>query len=34
VPNGLALYAVALGFDTAVLDSPSVRSAPKSYVVP
>jgi hypothetical protein len=34
LPSGLGLYAVALGFDTGVLDYPSLRSAPKNYVIP
>jgi hypothetical protein len=35
LPSGvLTLYAVALGFDTAVLDVPTVVSAPESYLVP
>jgi hypothetical protein len=33
-PSGLTVYAVALGFDTAVLDYPSLRSGPKSYTIP
>jgi hypothetical protein len=34
VPNGLTVYAVALGFDSPALDYPHQRSAPKTYTVP
>jgi hypothetical protein len=34
LPSGFTLYAVALGFDTPLLDYPSLRSGPKTYTVP
>jgi hypothetical protein len=33
-PSGLTIYSVALGFDTAILDVPSLKSAPNVYTIP
>ena len=34
VPSGLTIYSVGLGFDTAFLDLPTLRTTPKTYVEP